>query len=106
MNECENLNIIQKFISENKITPKDCVYHTNRPVKNSKDKYTGAIRVLVLKKDNIARCEYICPECKFHGYKETSWKRPFSIKCEKCGYLIRVPRMRDEIKRERYDNKI
>lgn len=102
MNEIGNLNIIQKFITDNKITPKDCIYHTNRPIKNSKGKYTGAIRILVLKSDNIARCEYICPECKFHNYKETPWKRPFSIKCEKCGYLIRVPRMRDEIKREKY----
>lgn len=101
MNGVEDLNIIQRFITENKISPKDCIYHTNRPIKNKEGKYTGAIRILVLKKDNIARCEYVCPECKVHEYKETSWKRPFSIKCSKCNFLIRVPRMRDEIKKER-----
>ncbi len=95
------LHIIKKFIEEKKITPRECVYHTNRPIKNKKGKYNGIIRVLVLKSDNIARCEYICPECKKHDYKEVKWKRPFSINCSNCGFLIRVPRMRDEIKRDK-----
>ncbi|MEM7826843.1 MAG: hypothetical protein QXQ40_01310 [Candidatus Aenigmatarchaeota archaeon] len=96
----QELTKIQKFIDENGIRPRDCIYHTNRSVKNSVDEYKGTLRILVLK-DNVARCEYICPECGQYDYQETSWKRPFSIKCKKCGYLIRVPRMRDEIKRDK-----
>ncbi|MEM7819218.1 MAG: hypothetical protein QXD48_00105 [Candidatus Aenigmatarchaeota archaeon] len=91
---------IQEFIEKNKIKPSDCIYHTNRTVKNSKKQLTGKIRVLVAKSDMIARCEYICPECKHEGYKETEWKRPFYVKCEKCNFKISVPRMRDEAKKE------
>jgi len=92
---------IQEFIQKNKITPRDCEYHTWREAKNKEGKYTGKIRILVWKQDKIARCEYICPECGKYGYIEKPWKRPFSVKCEHCGFLIRVPRLRDEIKKDK-----
>ena len=79
---------LQKFVRENGIKLADCAYHTFRELENN-----GKIRVLVLKKDNIARCEYICPYCNHNGYCEREWKRPFSVKCEKCGKTIRVPRL-------------
>jgi len=100
------LNKIANFIKDNKIKPSDCKYHTWRDGKNKKGERSGKIRIIVLKKDNIAKVEYICPECGYHGYLETEWKRPFSFKCEKCGYRIRVPRLKDEIKRERKLEKI
>jgi len=87
---------IANFIKENKIKPSDCKYHTMRTLENN-----GKIRVLVLKKDNLARCEYICPFCGYYGYCEKEWKRPFSVKCEKCGKTIRVPRLLDEFKRKK-----
>lgn len=91
---------IDDIISKNKILPSDCLYHTNRTAKNKNMQPTGKIRVLALKKDGIARVEYICPECKNEDYAEVPWKKPFSVKCVKCGFLIRVPKMREEAKRE------
>ncbi len=91
---------IQEFITKNKIKPSDCCYHTNRSSLNREKKSAGHIRVLVLKKDNIARSEYECPECGNHGYDESEWKRPFSVKCSKCGFRITVPKMKEQLKRE------
>jgi peptide subunit release factor 1 (eRF1) len=90
---------IDDFVKEHNTKPSDCVYHTNRSIKSIKG--TGSIRVLVPKTDSIARCEYVCPECKHAAYTEVPWKRPFYVKCEKCSAKISVPRIRDEAKRER-----
>ncbi len=93
---------IAEFIKKNHIKPSDCVYHTWRQPLNKKKERAGNIRVIVWKKEAPkARVEYTCPECGFTGYLETVWKRPFFIRCEKCGFRISVPRMKDEIKRER-----
>lgn len=91
---------IDEYVKQNSIKPSDCIYHTNRSTRDSKGGFTGKIRVLVPKADSIARCEYVCPECKHAAYAEQEWKRPFSIKCEKCGYRISVPKMKQEFKKE------
>jgi Fe2+ or Zn2+ uptake regulation protein len=85
---------IANLIKEKNLKPSNCVYHTLRTLENN-----GKIRVLVLK-DQIARCEYICPKCGHYGYCEKEWKRPFSVKCDGCNFTIKVPRLRDEIKRK------
>lgn len=90
---------IQDYVIKNNVKPKECEYHTNRTVNNSKNEPTGSIRVLV-HKDNLAMCEYKCPECLHSGYAESEWKRPFSIKCEKCNNKISVPKLREQAKRE------
>lgn len=79
---------ISKFIAENKIKPSDCNYHTLRTLENG-----GKVRVLVWN-DNVARAEYICPACGCYGYREQEWKKPFSVKCEKCGFVIKVPKLK------------
>lgn len=94
------LKKIQEYIVKHNIKPSDCLYHTQRTVKNSKKEPSGKIRVLVPKSDGKARAEYICPECGFYGYTETEWKRPFFVKCEKCGFKISVPKMRGKAKKE------
>ncbi len=91
---------IQEYVEKNSIKPSDCLYHTNRSAKNAEGVFTGRIRILVPKGDGIARCEYTCPECKYEAYAEQEWKRPFSIKCEKCGFRISVPKLRQEFKKE------
>ena len=91
---------IKEFIKKNKITPKDCEYHTMRTVANKKGEYKGSVRVLVLKGSDTAMVEYRCPECGHEGYAEKPWKRPFAFKCERCSFLIRVPRLRSEIKKK------
>ncbi len=89
---------IQQYIIENKVMPKNCSYHTNRSVKNSKGEITGSIRVLVPK--DTAMVEYKCPECAHEAYVEQPWKRPFSVKCGKCGLKISVPKLRAQAKKE------
>ncbi|MBI4018060.1 MAG: hypothetical protein HY368_00450 [Candidatus Aenigmarchaeota archaeon] len=91
---------IQEFVEKNNILPKDCLYHTNRTVKNSEKEPKGQMRVLVPKSDGRARAEYICPECGHYAYVEAEWKRPFYVKCEKCSFKISVPKLRDEAKKE------
>jgi peptide subunit release factor 1 (eRF1) len=90
---------IQQYIIQNKILPKDCLYHTNRTIKNKKNQPTGSIRVLATK-DKIARVEYTCPECEHKAYTEQEWKRPFYVKCAKCNNKISVPKMKDQAKKE------
>ena len=75
-------------------------YITTRDLKNSKGEVTGKIRVLVLKGETEALVEYTCPECGYHEKTKKPWKRPFSVKCSNCGYLIRVPKLKTLIKKE------
>lgn len=100
MDLLEEGKIVEK-IKKGEIGKGNLLYHTVREVENSEGEKTGNIRVLAMKEDEIARTEYICPECQNHGYIEKEWKRPFSVKCENCGNRIKVPRIKDKVKRER-----
>jgi DNA-directed RNA polymerase subunit RPC12/RpoP len=91
---------IQEYIIKHNIKPSECAYHTWRDVKNSKKQIAGKIRVLVPKGSSVAMVEYTCPECKHSAYREEQWKRPFSVKCEKCGFRISVSKMKQEAKKE------
>lgn len=79
---------ISSLIKEKNLKSSQCVYHTLRILDNG-----GKVRVLVLP-DQIARAEYVCPKCGQYGYYEVEWKRPFSVKCEKCGATIKVPKLK------------
>lgn len=92
------LKKIQEYVQKNNILPKDCDYHTQRSVKNSKGQTTGKIRVLAI--HGRAMVEYVCPGCSHYGYVEQEWKRPFFTKCEKCGFKMSVLKMRQEFKKE------
>ena len=74
---------------------------SNRIMKNSKGEETGRMRVLVKVNSDVAETDYQCPECGFEGHTEVEWKRPFAVKCSKCSFLMRLPRLKDEIKREK-----
>lgn len=95
----DSMSRIQEYIVKNNIKPSDCAYHTQRTVKNSKGEPKGKIRVLA-RKDGTAMTEYTCPECTNSGYVEQPWKRPYYVKCEKCGQKISVPKMKDAAKKE------
>jgi ssDNA-binding Zn-finger/Zn-ribbon topoisomerase 1 len=79
-------------------------YITTRNLENSSGKITGKIRIIKNKGESKANVEYICPECNFTENKKEVWKKPFSIRCSKCGYLIKVPSLRTEIKKMRKQN--
>lgn len=76
-------------------------YITNRELEDKNGNVRGNIRVIVPFNSNTAFVKYKCPQCLFEENKEKEWKRPFNIKCSKCGYLIRVTRLRDSIKKKR-----
>lgn len=71
-------------------------YVTNRILANKKGEEKGKIRVLVKINSDIAEVDYVCPECGFSEHTEKEWKRPFSVKCSKCGFLMRIPRLKDK----------
>lgn len=91
---------IDDYIRENNVKPSDCLYHTNRTAMSKDGRPSGSIRVLVARADSVARTEYKCPECAHSAYDEQGWKRPFSVKCEKCGFRITVPKMKQAFKKE------
>lgn len=91
---------IQDYIVKNNILPMDCAYHTWRDVKNAKKEIAGKIRVLVPKNSTVAMVEYTCPECKHAAYAEQEWKRPFAVKCAKCGFKMSVPKLKKEALKE------
>ncbi len=81
-------NRIEEFIRKNNIKLEDCQYHTLRSLENG-----GKIRILLLKGEENAKCEYICPKCGNYEYVEVRWRRPFSVRCSRCGFNIKVPRL-------------
>ena len=78
---------------------------SNRVMKNSKGEDTGRMRVLVPNGSETAQVDYTCPECGFSAHIETPWKRPFSISCTKCKFVMRLPRLKDEIKKDKKKEK-
>ena len=76
-------------------------YITNRTLLNGAGEEAGNIAVLVRNDSEEADVKYRCPECGFSEQTRKPWKRPFSVKCSKCGNLIRLPRLKDTIKREK-----
>lgn len=74
---------------------------SNRRTKNKAGEEKGRMRVLVRTGSDTAEVDYTCPECGFSEHVNTDWKRPFSVKCSKCGFLIKLPRLKDQMRRER-----
>ncbi len=76
-------------------------YITNRTLLNKAGEEKGNIGVLVPNDSDMAKVKYRCPECGHSEMTEQEWKRPFSLKCSGCGILIRLPKLKDAIKREK-----
>ncbi|MCK4532015.1 MAG: hypothetical protein KAT94_04040 [Candidatus Aenigmarchaeota archaeon] len=74
---------------------------SSRILKNSKEEEKGRMRVLVKTDSDIAETDYECPECGFKEHVEPEWERPFSVKCSKCGFVMKMPKLKDEMKREK-----
>ena len=76
-------------------------YVTNRTLLNKVGEEKGNMAVLVPNESDIAKVKYRCPECSHSEQLEQVWKRPFNVKCTGCGYLMRIARLKDDIKREK-----
>ena len=93
---------IDKIIAEKKLTPTTCDYHTLRILESN-----GKIRALVIKGENIIHIELICPKCGAYDYHTQEWKKVskgakyrFEVKCPKCGFDIKVEKLKGGPKRK------
>jgi len=87
---------IDKLITDKKLTPSNCEYHTLRILENN-----GKIRALVIKGENILHVELICPKCGAYDYHTQEWKHVsktakyrFETKCPKCGFVIKIEKLK------------
>ena len=80
-------------------------YVTNRSVKDKAGEDKGKIKVLVRQGSDTAEVDYVCPECGNSQHVEQEWKRPFVVKCSKCGFSIKLTKLKDEIKKEKKKEK-
>ncbi len=70
-------------------------YVTNRTIA-SKDgrEDAGRIKVCVKSDSDALEGEYRCPECGHEGKVNQEFKRPLSVKCEGCGHVIKLPKLK------------
>lgn len=80
-------------------------YVTNRTVLSKAGEEKGKIKVLVKDGSDVAETDYVCPECGFSEHIEPEWKKPFSVKCSKCGFLIKIRKLKNEIKKDKKKRK-
>jgi ribosomal protein L37AE/L43A len=76
-------------------------YVTNRTAVNGAGEAKGKIRVLVKENSDTAEVDYVCPECRMSEHIEQVWARPFSVKCSKCSFVIKLPKLKDEMKKDK-----
>lgn len=69
-------------------------YITNRVLENKEGKETGKLRVLVKTGLTDAEVDYTCPECSHSAHLVMPWKRPFSVRCEKCSAVMKTPKLK------------
>jgi ribosomal protein S27E len=77
-------------------------YVTNRTF-TSKDgvEDAGKIKAFVKTDSDTLEGEYKCPECGNEGKINQIFKRPISVKCDKCGYTIKVPKLKGKKKKKK-----
>ena len=75
-------------------------YLTNRTIRDKAGEENGKIRVVVKTGSDTAEVDYVCPECRCSEHIEKPWERPFSVRCSKCNFNIKLPKMKSEIKKE------
>ena len=80
-------------------------YISNRVLKNKAEQERGWIKVRVPNGSNTAEGFYKCPECENQDKVKQEFKRPFNVKCGKCGFLMRMSKLKDEIKKEKQKEK-
>jgi len=80
-------------------------YITNRSVENKAGQPTGNVRARVAADSDVLEGFYKCPECGNAGRISQPFKRPVNIKCEKCGFLMKVPKLKDQLKKDKKKKK-
>ncbi|MEM5879412.1 MAG: hypothetical protein QXU74_02890 [Candidatus Aenigmatarchaeota archaeon] len=75
-------------------------YITTRDLQNSAGEIKGKVRVIVLKGEDVANIDLVCPECGQAQKKKQEFKLPLDLQCEKCGFKIKLQSLRKEIKKK------
>ncbi|MEM5766544.1 MAG: hypothetical protein QW423_02850 [Candidatus Aenigmatarchaeota archaeon] len=75
-------------------------YITTRDLQNSVGKANGKVRVIVFKGESVANIDLVCPECGEAQKKQQEFKLPLDLQCGKCGFKIKLQRLRKEIKKK------
>jgi hypothetical protein len=76
-------------------------YITNRVLKNNRGEEAGNIKARVRNDSDKVEGFYECPECMHKGTINQGFRRPLNVKCDKCGFLMRLPKLKDEMKKEK-----
>ena len=70
-------------------------YVTYRAVANKAGKEdAGKIKAFVKNGSDTLEGEYKCPECGNEGKVNQAFKRPINVKCGKCGFLLKMPKLK------------
>jgi transcription elongation factor Elf1 len=69
-------------------------YISNRILSSKSGEEKGKMRILVKVDSDNAEVDYTCPECENQEHVVKPWKRPFSVKCSKCSFLMRAPKLK------------
>lgn len=69
-------------------------YVTNRTLENKAGVEAGRIRVMVKNGSDQAEGDYHCPECNNKGKVDQLFKRPFSVRCASCKFLMKLPKLK------------
>jgi hypothetical protein len=80
-------------------------YITNRILQNSKGEERGRIAIRVKTGTETAEYNYTCPECGDARQGQQEFRRPITVRCYKCGYLMKLPKLKDELKKEKKKEK-
>lgn len=73
-------------------------YVTNRTIANKAGEEKGKIKMMVKNESDTLEGEYLCAECGNKGKVNQFFKRPISVRCEKCNFLMRVPKLKGKKK--------
>lgn len=74
-------------------------YVTNRTLASKDGKEAaGRVKAFVKTDADMLEGEYKCPECGNEGKIGQEFKRPLSVKCEQCGNVIKLPKLKGKKK--------
>ncbi len=76
-------------------------YITNRVLQDKAGQVKGRIAIRVRTSSNTAEYNYTCPECGDQRQGQQEFQRPLSVRCYKCGFLMKLSKLKDELKKEK-----
>lgn len=72
---------------------------TNRAIENRAGEETGKVVAFVLSGETTAKVKYTCAECRHTAEMTQLFKRPFAVRCQKCSFLMKLPKLKGKKKK-------